>query len=52
MHTMTARILALAEAKCRGRLVLLLEGGYDAARTGAGAVMVLRALAGLGPEES
>ncbi|MEX0980433.1 MAG: histone deacetylase, partial [Gemmatimonadota bacterium] len=52
MHTMTAQILARAEAQCSGRLVLLLEGGYDAVRTGAGAVMVLRALAGLGPEES
>lgn len=52
IHRMTREIMARAENACEGRLVLLLEGGYDAKRTGAGAVNVLRALSGLEAEGS
>jgi acetoin utilization deacetylase AcuC-like enzyme len=39
-----------AGTTCGGRVVALLEGGYDPARLGAGAVAVLRGLAGLPPK--
>jgi acetoin utilization deacetylase AcuC-like enzyme len=41
--------LARAEGACGGRVVALLEGGYDPGRTGAGALSVVRALAGVDP---
>lgn len=49
VHRMTLDVMARAEAFCGGRLVLVLEGGYNAARTGDGSVSVLRALCGLDP---
>jgi acetoin utilization deacetylase AcuC-like enzyme len=39
--------MARAEEQCGGRVVVLLEGGYDVRRTGLGAVAVMRALAGV-----
>ncbi|HUF74850.1 MAG TPA: histone deacetylase [Longimicrobiales bacterium] len=47
LHEMTRFLLDRAAAGCDGRLVALLEGGYDPARLGVGAVAVIRALAGL-----
>ena len=46
-HRMTRRVMELAAGGARGRVVALLEGGYDPARTGEGAVAVIEALAGL-----
>jgi acetoin utilization deacetylase AcuC-like enzyme len=47
MHALTRRLLACADETCKGRVVVLLEGGYDVRRTGLGAVAVIRALAGV-----
>jgi acetoin utilization deacetylase AcuC-like enzyme len=47
MHTLTRRLMARADESCGGRVVILLEGGYDVRRTGLGAVAVMRALAGV-----
>ena len=44
---MTRFTLAVAAAGCDGRVVALLEGGYDPKRLGEGVVAVIRALAGL-----
>ncbi len=44
-HTMTARVLERAADWCGGRVVALLEGGYDPERTGLATVQVIRALA-------
>jgi acetoin utilization deacetylase AcuC-like enzyme len=50
MHRMTRHLLDVCGAACGGRIVALLEGGYDPVRLGHGAVAVIRALAGLPPE--
>jgi acetoin utilization deacetylase AcuC-like enzyme len=47
LHGFTKEVMALAEEKAAGRLVVLLEGGYVPERVGAGTVSILRALAGL-----
>lgn len=47
LYALTGHVLALAERRCDGRVVALLEGGYDPRRLGAGAVGVIRALADL-----
>ena len=47
LHALTRRVIDVAGAGCDGRVVVLLEGGYDPARLGEGAVAVIRALAGL-----
>jgi acetoin utilization deacetylase AcuC-like enzyme len=47
LHAMTRFLVERAAASCDGRVVALLEGGYDPARLGIGAVAVIRALAGL-----
>jgi len=47
VHQMTCQVMEMAGRACGGRVVVLLEGGYDPARTGRGAVGVIRALAGL-----
>ena len=47
MHDLTRRLMERAEEVCRGRVVALLEGGYQVRRTGLGAAAVLRALAGV-----
>jgi len=50
-YEMTRRVVDLAERACDGRVLALLEGGYDPPRLGRGAVAVIRGLAGLeGPE--
>ncbi|MEM7414668.1 MAG: histone deacetylase [Gemmatimonadota bacterium] len=46
LYAMTGDLLDVAQG-CGGRLVALLEGGYDPSRLGHGAVSVIRALAGL-----
>ena len=47
MHAMTRRLCDRAAESCAGRVVALLEGGYAPARTGAGVVATVHALAGL-----
>jgi acetoin utilization deacetylase AcuC-like enzyme len=47
LYQMTRRLVVEAEARCGGRVVALLEGGYDPNRLGLGAVAVIRALAAL-----
>jgi len=47
MHTLTRLLMARADEACGGRVVAMLEGGYDVRRTGLGVVAVLRALAGV-----
>jgi len=44
-HVMTRSLMARADQACGGRLVALLEGGYDPKRTGLAAVAVIRAMA-------
>ncbi len=46
-HAMGTRVVALAEERCGGRVVALLEGGYEPHRVGLAAVETIRALAGL-----
>jgi len=47
LHAMTRFVVEEAASMCDGRVVALLEGGYDPARLGQGALSVIRALAGL-----
>ncbi len=47
LYAMTRHVVDVAAGGCGGRVVALLEGGYDAKRLGEGAVAVIRALAGL-----
>jgi len=49
---MTRRVMDVADQYASGRVVALLEGGYDPPRIGAGAVAVIRALAGLDAPEA
>ena len=49
LHAMASSLAERAGAACGGRVVALLEGGYDPPRTARAAVSVVRALAGLGP---
>jgi acetoin utilization deacetylase AcuC-like enzyme len=48
LHAMAERVVGVASAACGGRVLALLEGGYDPERLGQGTVAVVRALAGLG----
>jgi acetoin utilization deacetylase AcuC-like enzyme len=50
LHGMTRLLVERAASTCDGRIVALLEGGYDPPRLGAGAVAVIRGLAGLPPQ--
>lgn len=52
LFAMTRRLVEVAHTACDGRLVALLEGGYDPKRLGDGVVAVIRALAGLEAPES
>ncbi len=52
LHAMAAELVARTRPSARGRLVAVLEGGYVPERLAAGAVDVLRALAGLPPRGS
>jgi len=47
LHAMTRHLMEDVASGCDGRILHLLEGGYDPARLGIGAVAVIRALAGL-----
>ena len=47
LHRFTREVMAIADETGEGRLVVVMEGGYVPDRLGAGAVSVLRALAGL-----
>jgi acetoin utilization deacetylase AcuC-like enzyme len=47
-HGVTRSLMARADESCGGRVVALLEGGYDPPRTGRAAAALLRALAGVG----
>jgi acetoin utilization deacetylase AcuC-like enzyme len=47
LYEMTRLVVDVARATCDGRVLALLEGGYDPVRLGLGAVAVIRGLAGL-----
>jgi acetoin utilization deacetylase AcuC-like enzyme len=49
MHTLMHEVLERAAASAQARVAVVLEGGYDPARLGAGVVQVLHALTGLPP---
>ena len=51
LHEMTRYLVEVAGEACSGRLVALLEGGYDPKRLGLGAAAVVRALAGREPPQ-
>jgi acetoin utilization deacetylase AcuC-like enzyme len=46
-HEMTDRVMDWANRACDGRIVAVLEGGYDPSRTAKAALATVRALAGL-----
>jgi acetoin utilization deacetylase AcuC-like enzyme len=46
-HAMGTEVVALAEDRCGGKVVALLEGGYEPHRVGLATVETIRALAGL-----
>ncbi len=50
-HTMARMLVGRAEEPCDGRVVALLEGGYDPRRTGLATVAVLRGLSGVDPAD-
>jgi acetoin utilization deacetylase AcuC-like enzyme len=50
--TMTREVMDVADRYCGGRVVALLEGGYDPKRTALGALAVIRALAGVSLSEA
>jgi acetoin utilization deacetylase AcuC-like enzyme len=50
--TMTREVMEVADRCCGGRVVALLEGGYDPKRTALGALAVIRALAGVSLSEA
>jgi acetoin utilization deacetylase AcuC-like enzyme len=47
LYSMTRHVVEVAAAGCDGRIVAVLEGGYEPRRLGLGVVGVIRALAGL-----
>jgi len=47
LYEFTGEVMALAQEMAGGKLITLLEGGYEPGRVGDGAVAVLRAMAGL-----
>lgn len=47
LHQMTRQVAALAEDRCHGRVVAVLEGGYNPPVLGQGVAATIRALAGL-----
>jgi acetoin utilization deacetylase AcuC-like enzyme len=47
LHRMSCSLVERAAGTCNGRVVAVLEGGYDPEQLGRGAVAVIRALAGL-----
>jgi acetoin utilization deacetylase AcuC-like enzyme len=47
-HEVSKALVALAEEHCGGRIVFVLEGGYDPANVANGAAAVFAALAGAG----
>lgn len=51
LHALTRLVLERTRGTAGGRVVAVLEGGYQPARTGAGVVDVLRALSGLPPRD-
>lgn len=50
-HAAISSVREWAEARCEGRIVAVLEGGFDAAEIGAAAVQLLRGLADLPPAD-
>lgn len=46
-HQMTREVMEVADAVCGGRVVSLLEGGYDPVRLGQAALASIRGMAGL-----
>lgn len=51
IHWMTRQVIEISASPCDGRVVGLLEGGYDPKRLGVGTVALIRALAGLSGTE-
>jgi acetoin utilization deacetylase AcuC-like enzyme len=49
-HRMSREVVEAAASVCGGRVVAVLEGGYDPARLGQATVQVVRGLAGLEPQ--
>jgi acetoin utilization deacetylase AcuC-like enzyme len=47
LYGMAGEVVMLADAQCGGRVVAVLEGGYEPSQVGAASVSVIRALAGL-----
>jgi acetoin utilization deacetylase AcuC-like enzyme len=47
LYGMAREVVELSHAQCGGRVVAVLEGGYEPSRVGSGSVSVIRALAGL-----
>ena len=47
LYLMTRRIIEDVAVECDGKVVALLEGGYNPPRLGQGVVAVIRGLAGL-----
>jgi acetoin utilization deacetylase AcuC-like enzyme len=47
LYEMTRDVMSATSASCEGRVVALLEGGYNPSRVGTATVFVIRALAGL-----
>ncbi len=52
LYAMTRGIMELADSQSEGRVVALLEGGYEPSRVGVASVSVIRALAGLPDSEA
>jgi len=51
-HDLAGRVRSLADEACGGKLVAVLEGGYEPKRTALAAVAVIRGLAGISLEEA
>ena len=51
MHSLTTKLMAKADERCDGRMVLMLEGGYAPRMVAAGVVDTIRALVSLPPRD-
>jgi acetoin utilization deacetylase AcuC-like enzyme len=51
-HLLSKKLVDLAEENCNGKIVFVLEGGYDPANLANGAAVVFSALTGSGPEKA
>lgn len=51
-HALAQCLVDLADTTCNGRIVFVLEGGYDSQKVAAGVDACLRAMTGMGPDET